>query len=432
MALLRVPTLSSASRIDGLLPRAKDFATYIGKFCFDFNPDPDIKVGQVSVTTIRESLPHQTPKSIKGELYFLIFDDEGKHWKKMRNLWHNSTCAEKRQDASWTKLVDLKKEQDMNTFMIHIGERLRPRFWYFTFIGCDGLDLTEFPIRYSLHATNDLQGWQQEFSLDHTGLFTTYVVFTVCFAFAGLATWRCAAGSAADRLPVKDHPYVQLLMLAYVASAASCALFLAHYYLFVHSGFGSLRLRFIGVCAGIVANCTMYLLAILASCGWAISRAELPNRQCFLSLVSIIGFLHLLCELHAEMMVDQSTQIYAYSGLGGVFTLMLKVFMFCWFAFQTKSSYKEECVEKRRVFYKILGISISGWSLCVPITVLLAFKIVPWYRYKVVTIVELVSRLLGLCVFSQLFSGPLSPISAENIFVLRDDTEEQGFKHLAS
>lgn len=39
-------------------------------------------------------------------------------------------------------------------FVIHLRERIRPRFWYLTFVNC-GADVSNVPIRYSIRTTND-------------------------------------------------------------------------------------------------------------------------------------------------------------------------------------------------------------------------------------------------------------------------------------
>lgn len=406
-----------AVRHQGVLPQSTGFAEYIGKFCFDFHPSDAI--GAVSVRTLREG--NAVSNETQGRLYFMLFSDQRSKWKKARRKWASSTCEEKMADANHVNPVDLSKKSPNTHYNINILERIRPRFWYFTFVSCDGLDLSDLPIRYEVHATNDKWGWQSEFSLDHMGMFAFYLCMTVLFCIAGLATaWGTRWRAAAQDPPMREHPFIQLLTLAYASSCASCMLCLLHYYLFIHDGFGSLRIRFLGIVAGLISNCTMYLLAILASCGWAISGFELPSRRCFLGLVTCVGGVHLMCELYSELLVDQSTQLYSYQGSGGVFSLMLKIFMFCWFAFQVKVSYEEELEEKRRRFYKILGVSMSAWALNVPVTVLLAFQIAPWVRYKVVTIVDILARFLGLCLLSQLFCGPLTPITANNIFIPRD------------
>lgn len=425
LVLAQLPTAPFGSKLEGILPLEKDFAVYVGKFCFDFNPDMKETIGEIKITVQRDG-----PKMPPGNLSFIIFDDEHKHWKRIRKTWTTSTCEEKRKDSSLITDIDLRSNAK-GEYNIKIHEHLRPRQWYFSFVACNGLDLSGSSamfIRYEVHAVNSQWGWQQEFSLDHMGLYYSYVVFAGCFAVMGLASWGCSRSQVgANHAALAEHPYIQLLLLAFGSSALSCVFFLVHYHFFISNGYGSMRIRFLGILAGIVSNCTMYLLAILCACGWGVTKYKLPHRSIYLGLVASIGCLHMLCELHAELIADQSTQLYMYDGFAGVIMLMLKIFMFCWFAFQSKVSYEEEVAEYRRSFYKVLGVSVSIWFLSIPVTVILSFQIASWVRFKVVTIVDLMCRFLGLCVFSHLFFGASSPITSENTFPTQDvDLDEPG------
>jgi len=251
------------------------------------------------------------------------------------------------------------------------------------------------------------------------GLPMLYGGFTVAFLLTSLvAAWALRWRAAMQDL--REHPYAQLLLLSYAASAASCFFFLVHYMLLTRNGYGSMRIRFLAALGAVVANCTIFLITILSSTGWAITRTTLPSRRCFLGLVTLVGASTALCELHAATTVDQSTQLYSYQSIPGVLTLMLKIFMFCWFAYQTRATYDEEFHDRRRSFYKVLGISMSLWSVSVPVTVLIAFKLEPWVRYKIVTTVDVMFRFIGQAILLQLFAGPLSPIAAENTFTLGD------------
>merc|ERR1712032_70626 len=115
-------------------------------------------------------------------------------------------------------------------------------------------------------------------------------------------------------------------------------------------------------------------------------------------------------------MVDQSTRLYSYQSTPGVMSIMLKIFIFCWFGFQTRTTYDEEPDAGRRRFYKVLGVSMSMWSLSVPVSVLLAFQVSSWWRYKVVTAVDVAARFVGQALLTLLFCSPMSPICGENTF----------------
>ncbi|CAK0830036.1 unnamed protein product [Prorocentrum cordatum] len=63
---------------------------------------------------------------------------------------------------------------------------------------------------------------------------------------------------------------------------------------------------------------------------------------------------------------------------------------------------------------------------------ILAFMISPWYRFKVVSTVDLMARFLGQAMIAQLLCGPSSPITgsaspAREMLHLGGDTAEEGF-----
>mmetsp|Transcript_113748 Transcript_113748/g.328467 ORF Transcript_113748/g.328467 Transcript_113748/m.328467 type:complete len:451 (+) Transcript_113748:104-1456(+) len=403
--------------LEGELPRSQDFSLYVGKFCYDFSPSMD-PIGTVDMQLTRDS---DLPSQSEGKLFFVIYDDERMHWRRIRDRWDSATCQEKIEAASVRSWVQLWTTDRKANFTIHLKEHIRPRWWYFTFINC-GAEVENVRLRYSIHATNDKVGSFGEFSIDELGLWKVYLAATAAFTGAAYITHRWARKQTQDAV-MRDHPYIQLLLLSYAASWFSAILFLLHYTIYMYDGFGSKRLRFFAIFAGIVANCTIYLIAILSSCGWAITTATLPYRRSFLGLVTFVGCLHAMCELNAQTTLDQSTTLHAYAGGVGVFSLILKVFIFCWFAFQVKHSYEMEMDTRRRLFFKYHGIGVSLWALTVPVVVLLAFRVSPWVRYKWVTGVEIFARFLGQCLLTQLFLGPLSPLDDGNTFRFRGHEE---------
>jgi hypothetical protein len=296
-----------------------------------------------------------------------------------------------------------------------VRQRLRPRFWYFVLLGCGVRSAV--PLRYSLHVTNTNFGWQREVSVDHKGLLLINTLFMAAFVLTTLATaWAARWRDAMRKSPVRDHPYLQLLLCSQVASSASCGLWVLHDCLFLRHGLGSMRLGFLAAMSATVASSTVFLVVILASTGWAISTASLPCRRVFLGMVAIVGGLSALCELHADTTTTQSSELYAYQSLPGFVSMTLKVFTFFWFLFQVKATHEDEWDKRRRMFYKVLVMCTSLLALHSPVSVFLSYSVAPWYRYRVVAIVDICTRWVGQAVLSWLFLGGLSPISLENSF----------------
>jgi len=210
-----------------------------------------------------------------------------------------------------------------------------------------------------------------------------------------------------------EHPYFKIMMLAYAASTVSCLAKAAHYGKFMQDGYGSNRLRLLGVVSAIVANSTIFIIAMMVSKGWAIGNFSFSNRSIFLSLIAIMGSLSAICELYAEANLDESTTVYSYQSPGGVAACVLKIFFFCWFSHEIKGTHDEEMDRKPKQFYKVFGLAFSIWFASVPITVLLAYMLNPWDQFKIVTAVELVGRLSGQVLISFLLLVPGSPLAAQ-------------------
>lgn len=414
--------------MEGELPHESHFALFAGKFCYDYIPEQNQTSGQVDLYLTREGSLGAFPST--GKLLFMLFDDETEHWKKAHRRWASSTCEEKTTDSSDTLPLAFGADKKEVQYAVKIEQHIRPRFWYFAIVGCD-LPVDE-TVHYKVHATNNMWGWQGEFSLDHMGLYIVYMVFTVLFAVGFTATFCCSRARMenGEDSVLSEHPYIKLLLLSYVASLASCALFLMHYTLFLRDGFGLQRLRYLGVISATVANCTVFLIAILSSVGWAISNFSLPHRRLFFGMLVLVGGVTALSEFHAATAVDQSTKLYTYQSGPGALILVLKIFVFCWFAFQCKMTYDDEITETNRTFYKWLGISMGLWAMNVPVASLLSFNLSPWVRYKIVTSVECGARFFGQMFLSQLFCGPLSPLSRKNTFLPSDGSEMAEFGNL--
>merc|ERR1719401_2255070 len=115
-----------------------------------------------------------------------MFDDEKKRWALVRDNWDTLSCEEKRKMSSYFIEVDLASQLSRFEFSATITEHLRPRFWYMTIVACNVPPLAK--LRYRLHATNDLWGWQREFSFHRIGLLPFLAVATAAFALVTVAT----------------------------------------------------------------------------------------------------------------------------------------------------------------------------------------------------------------------------------------------------
>jgi len=372
-------SLSTGTLFQGELPTAEeqDFRLFVGKFAYDFREEIGQDVGEAILKIKRLGPP--IARSDTGRLYFVLYDDERSHWRRVKRDWASRTCKDLKEAASLSTEIDLAAPDKEVDVKISIREHIRTRFWYFAFVGCD-LGKTELPVHFQVHALNSKWTWQQEFSMDHMGLLVVYLVFVVAIPAALLCT--VVASSSDDGVPRRDHPYVRLLLLSYGLFWASCVFFLLHYGFFAHDGMGSRRIRFLAVLSCIIANCTIFVIVLLASTGFAISTAIMPNKRVYLGAVALVGGLNGYLELHAETATDLSSKLYGLQSTPGLMSLVVKMFMTCWFAFSIRGTHEAERDVRRRNFYKVLGVSYTVWLLHVPVTVLVCFMLAPYVRYK--------------------------------------------------
>jgi len=413
-----------AAILQGQLPKHEaNFRKFIGKFVFDYRRD--VAVGRVTVNVSRRG---SLLENSGGRIIFCMFDDEKKGEKGLRFVrdasWEKRSCDQMAEHASMSQVINLSEPLEQFHYNISIHEGVRPRYWFYAFIGCGagGANGLSEPLIYKVHSENILWAKQKEFSLDHMYVLTWQVIaaalipiLAFCSVLFALPDMSSAPAS------IMDHPFVRMLLLSYGAAFVSCCLWITHYSIIAKTGFGYERLSFFAVLAAIIANCTMFLISILASVGWAISRSILPRKRIFLGSVAVVGGFNALLELHAETTHDLSTKLYAYQSFPGMVSLMLKVLMTCWFWFQIRGTYEQEQDSVKRRYYKVLRYGFTAWSMHVPLAVTICFFLAPYVRYKVVMAIDLLARMFGLVLFSVLHCSPLSPVSKENIFVMQEE-----------
>mmetsp|Transcript_42620 Transcript_42620/g.120579 ORF Transcript_42620/g.120579 Transcript_42620/m.120579 type:complete len:481 (-) Transcript_42620:196-1638(-) len=402
--------------MQGDLPPTTNFAAFAGKFCFDANHEP-VPVGHLDIELKWPKVMSSGP----GKLYFLLFDDRKTHWAQPSEAWESwrhDACRDTsrlKDQASFVNVISDHIDDQKTQFsqVIYIQEHIRPRFWYAVFLACDIPAGTNFS--YTLHATNDLWGWQKEFSYDHMGLIPFFVVCMAGFLLVTCVTFWAVRWRLVSMTDLQGgNPYVQLLVLLCLTSLASSFFFLVHYLRFVDNGHGSLWLRTFGIVSGAVSNCTMLIIVALSSIGWAIScKAVTFSRRCIFAAVFTVAVGSVYCEIRSQVALDVSTRLYAYESTVGVLILMMKVLIFSWALYQIRSTYKGEWEEKNLKFFRVLSVGVACWSLSAPIVALLAFVVSPWWRFGVVMVTEMLARLAGVTLLVGIFSSPLSPIHAQ-------------------
>eukprot|EP00746_Dinoflagellata_sp_MGD_P134430 gnl/MRDRNA2_/MRDRNA2_68273_c0_seq1.p1 gnl/MRDRNA2_/MRDRNA2_68273_c0~~gnl/MRDRNA2_/MRDRNA2_68273_c0_seq1.p1 ORF type:complete len:469 (+),score=68.28 gnl/MRDRNA2_/MRDRNA2_68273_c0_seq1:125-1531(+) len=429
--------------LEGEFPRGSDFAPHIGKFCFRHDPSG----GTAGIVHFElKAKASEIPKEAEQmELFFLMFDDEEQHWYHARKDWDTSTCSEKKASASYVLPVNVNSIKTTGQFehKVEIHEKIRPRFWHFTLIACEipSLNpaqlpttehgawkepLTRLPMEYTIHLQNVASSWQSEFSWEHTDLLEIYVGFCVAF----ICVW-VYCHIKAKKKEIEQHPLVGMLSLSHALSVVFTMSFAIYYAIFSQHGWQCGQLRFLGVLAGTTMISLVFLAIMMVGEGWAEVKGfacSMKEKLQFFQAVFVLAGACAFCEIHDEFVVDQSTKLYSYQSVPGVLAMLIKFAMFSWFWRSTQKTIRSTQGQEDKAFYEIFLWSLTIWFLSVPVTVMMAWFISPWQRYKLITIIDLVSRLAGQGLLSFLLCGHLSPLCKLEIRTSSSKSDATGYE----
>lgn len=403
----------SGWRTWGTLPVDGIFASYVGKFCFDYKRGPGVEAGRFKFKLSGRMLsgPHETalpstegppcwgPCETQGNLYLLVFDDEEDHWQRARRHWNSLTCEEMLHYASFAMPLSPLDREFNRTVYVH--ESLRPRFWYFTFAGC-GVSFVE-PVTYEIHTENILEGFQSEFGIDEKGGFQLQVVAAGVFICVGIVL-RQVARRATGAEALRSRPLLRMLLMSTCCSAAGAICLTVHLSVYMVNGYGLIFCEVLGQAFICGAKALLTLLQLLTAKGWALFYApeELVQRQLMICILGGIILTSIACEIHADYFHDWSTALYLYESWPGMVILLLNVVLFAEAWRSMRETYRHETSEEVRIFYVVISCSSLLYFLALPVICVLAAAFDPWVRAKYVNRAEVASRfvttlLLAFC-----------------------------------
>eukprot|EP00929_Paragymnodinium_shiwhaense_P042814 TRINITY_DN22099_c0_g1_i1.p1 TRINITY_DN22099_c0_g1~~TRINITY_DN22099_c0_g1_i1.p1 ORF type:complete len:481 (+),score=97.44 TRINITY_DN22099_c0_g1_i1:137-1579(+) len=444
--LLLVLPAAQSWRTSGYLPVGEhlDFGEYVGKFCFDFDREAfkeHIDVGRVDyevegIATGRhtDSAPGFGMLDPRGRLYMLIFDDERDHWKAIRGEWDSADCESKLAAASIVEPLNLHAREGgapaRLRASIDISEHIRSRFWYFTFVGCD-ITVTE-PISYSIHAVNTRLDMQAEFGMDHWGVLALQVNFTLIFLGLAATTHFAALRQAAGPSAYRSRPLLRLLVFSLAASAAQCAAYAVHYAVFAADGYGSPLIEVLGTLSGAVSRGAVSILYFLIACGWALftSTEHEGHRKLLFGGCGLVSVLSAGCQIHGAYFHDTSTTLYLYESTPGGLILGMNIVMFAIGAGAMRRTYVREDIRELRELYFSVTLAYGVYFLALPLSAVLATVVAPEWRFKTVTLAELLARAIAygslmFCLWPSKLDVLLKSRLDEDEFSLKAYDEEQ-------
>jgi hypothetical protein len=391
--------MADAWRSEGQLPQGFAQAEYVGKFCFDYVP---LKTGNVSkqeqafedmddgVLSIHVEGNPSASGNKEEELYFMIFDDEDKHWPRVRRNWNDLTCKDIKDAANTvvplTSRLSYPATQLQQKMGIH--EHVRPRFWYFIFVNCG--EALGGSLSYKLHAWNPTQGYQAEFGIDRHNSLPLEILFTLLFA-AVVATIFIVYN-----LPCqwRTRPLLAALQASAACSTLSCGCLKLHSVMYARDGLGLVYAEVLSVVFACAAKALLALLMFLLSRGWSLLTAEADSSQRTFIKVVFIGIVAISvgCEIHGKFFHDQSTSLYLYESWPGLLILGLNLCLLCMAGRLLWETYQKEASKEVKAFYRLMALSNALYFATLPVICILASLWDPWVRRKYVERTELGAR----------------------------------------
>lgn len=392
-----------------MLPFQSHFSVYAGKFCFDYRNDTEAGQFEVRLTgnfqpgaveddiMVSDSAPCWGPCETTGNLYIMAFDDEELHWRKAHEEWDDLSCEQLLQYSSFASPVPEFTSAYNRTIKIY--QKLRPRFWYFTFVAC-GVTVVD-QLEYEIHAENMLQGWQHEFGMDQRGVVEMNVLAALLFGSLASCLRRIAR-RATGAEALRSRPLLRTLLGSTVCSAAGAVCLWLHYASYASNGWGLPTLQVIGQLLVCMAKALLTLLQLLTAKGWALfySPGATAQRRLMTIAVAMIIVTSVACEIHADYFRDWSTAVYLYESWPGMIILGLNVALFVEAWRSMRETYRNETSDEVRVFYCVVTTASMLYFLTLPIMCCLAAVLQPWVRAKYVGRAEVASRFLATLLLS--------------------------------
>jgi len=369
---------------------------YAGKFCFDYaKPNP---LGQVDAGTlnieIHGQVAHQKLGGVNG-LYFMTFDDESVHWPYVRSRWNELSCTEWHKAANLVLPLSpaLATSPYIFSDLVHVHERLRPRFWYFAFIDC-GADVLQ-PVKFSIHARNVRQGMQVEFGMDERGSMLAEILCGVAFAGLVIAiaviTWQES----------RSRPLLRLLQTSAVCSFLGCVCLVLHNTRYAEDGVGLGFAMVLSVVFASMAKALLVILQYFVVVGWPLVFEQAEKQWRSFIILGVAGILALSvgCEIHGEFFRDQSTTLFLYNSWPGHLILALNLWLLGGALLLTYRIHGKETSAEVRSFYRMTSAASLFFFSSLPLVCLLASCFEPWVRRTYVERAELAARLLTTALF---------------------------------
>lgn len=303
-------------------------------------------------------------------------------------------CQERFENASDV----FRAEMSSGNFSIKVKilEKVRPRWWYFAFVSCEGLVPGE--LEYRIHARNWLRGAQSEFSMDEMGSLKLHLATFLCFL--GLL---CIVSSQAVRRygsgALRSRPLLLVLLSSMGFSAAGGLCLLISSIRYMRTGVEFRAFDVLGVFLSCLAKVQLSLLQLFLVRGRDCLRSpgDFVRRNFVRCGIVVFVLVSVGCEIQSSYLgdLDYSTTLHFYSSWPGFVVLTLNTLLFLDVCRSSQKMLKQnnESQNVRNFFVRTTAAAMLYFAV-LPVMTILAHAFAPWVRKKFVDRAEVFSRLL--------------------------------------
>jgi hypothetical protein len=163
------------------------------------------------------------------------------------------------------------------------------------------------------------------------------------------------------------------------------------------------------------AELVLMFMLILVAKGWAITTNYLTDRNLILLSMCALLLSYLALFIWDNAGRDPASTLYFYESVPGIILLVLRTLVWIWFGWCLKNTLALETLPEKRNFYILFGGACTLWFLLLPLFVIIATGMEPWYREKVITSMTSSLNALALSAFTYL----LWPTRAADYFSIK-------------
>jgi len=369
---------------------SKDGFAFLGKFCFDWDPESfnkHILIGEVHIRLKKR----KANEKVK-DLDILEYDDQADSWPMVYDRGYKDlTCAQKRSYArdwrnnSGNALGNYQVKWNLNNAFsstkFSIYEHLRPRFWYYAIANCEPFEEIAYTIEFK---NTRYSAFNQQFGRDIKGLNTLFLFFAPLYII--LAVFQSLATFEHWNTNGYLHPIIKLFGASFFFQFIAVIFYAVYYLKFSLDGEHS-QINIIAKVSEIFGRVILILMLCLLSRGWTISTEYLSGKNELLFVCLIFLMLQIV------ILIWQSTiENPAATEIPVFYEVCLQLLNLVWIAFgaffvlSIYNSYKSERNTKKKDLYLKLAVFYGPWMISLPVSIILTIAVAPWDRELAVTI----------------------------------------------